>query len=129
MKKIVVVFLIISILNLVSCYYYSADKEEFLNQKEKLDISIVTQDSEVYFFDAGKYFVENDTIKGLCKQEIRDKKGVKYKKYDYEKVQVPLSEIKEYKIENPNHLAISLIFVGAFSVGLFLVILNGLTDK
>ena len=107
---------------MIGCAYYQVEKEEFINEEKKLDIKVITQDSKEYYFDAGKYFVENDTIKGLCR------KWTDYN-YEYEKVKIPLEEIKEYEIENKAQLPIFLVFIGTLVVISFLFILEGLTHK
>ena len=117
MKEILSVFLIIAILNLIGCHYYQVEKEDIEHRLEKLDIRVVTQDSKVYYFDAGKYFVENDTIKGLCR------KWIDYD-YEYEKVHIPLEEIEEYEVESEAEFPIFLVIMGIFSVIVFLVVVN-----
>ncbi len=92
MKKILVNILLLSFINLISCYSVSeVSKEEFLESKNS-DAHLLTGNLEKFHFNHGNYYVKSDTIRGIGEREF---KGINFPF----KGSIPLDSVNNFQIE------------------------------
>ena len=75
MKKLISIVLILSLLPyLAGCYSINqVSKEELQTDNSRGDLTIITNQNEIYKFEDGSYFIKSDTLFGMGIKAIADK--------------------------------------------------------
>ena len=115
MKKIIVISLIISMINLMGCYYQEHMTPSSYNFDDHSDIQIITSDT-TYKLNGKDYHLANDTLFTTIPKQIDERTTHKLK------VNIPVSEIKSVQVERTDAFASIATALGVITVILALAI-------
>jgi hypothetical protein len=122
MKKIITVTLIISMINLIGCYYQEQLTPSSYDFDENSDIQVTTSDT-TYSLTGDDYHFANDTLFATIPKKIDRRTTHKLK------VNIPVSEIKSVQVERTDTFASIATAFGVITVVLAIVIVVGLSES
>jgi hypothetical protein len=114
MKKMLVWFLLMTIINLTGCYSHKLLAPASYKFDEKMEITIITKDT-MYYFKGNQYILVNDTLIGTTRYG-----GISLATLQPQDVRVPVEEMQLIEVTKPEGLKTSFVFLGALA--LFFVI-------
>ena len=97
MKKLIITITILSLLNMIGCYYQEQMTPGNYNFDENEELMITTKDS-VYNLNGNEYYLENDTLFFTVKTKIDKQSTLK----TIEKISV--EEMESVEVEKTNTL-------------------------
>ncbi|MBV6421659.1 MAG: hypothetical protein DAHOPDDO_02940 [Ignavibacteriaceae bacterium] len=122
MKNCIVIILIISLLNLIGCYYQEQLTPSSYDFDEHSDIQVSTSDT-TYKLMGDDYHFANDTLFATIPKKIDRRTTHKLK------VNIPVSEIKSVQVERTDTFASIATAFGVITVVLAIVIVVGLSES
>lgn len=124
-KKIFIVFLILSFLNLIGCFSVGeVTKDEFLKKKGQ-KVYLFTENFEKYSFEAGRYIVKNDTLNGIGNKEYPGFGVAPFKG------SLSLDKVNLYQVEDIDGLKTVGLILGIALVGVLIfsaIVMEGIAD-
>ena len=127
-KKYVIYFLLISLINLLGCYSFehirgSAIKEEIAHDDSRRDLSIVTKDYNEYHFESFMYTVVNDTLLGTGTL-LRLNKEIPFQG------KIAVNDISDIEFKNTNIIGSIGMVLGLLTVfGIIIIVIGISNDK
>ena len=122
MKKIIITVTILSLLNMIGCYYYEQMNPVDFNYLDKEDIRVTTKDT-TYNLSGNDYYFESDTLFVSLTKKLDKQTKLKFKQ------SIPLREIEVVELEKTDAVATIFTSLGIF-VGIlgFMILLNYLNN-
>ena len=111
MKKLIIWLTILSVMNLVGCYYQEQMNPGDYTFDENSTMKITTNDT-VYNFNGDDYHLVNDTLFGKITKKIDERKKLIYD------VEVPVADMVSVELEGIDVIGTTLTILGVL-VGLF----------
>ena len=122
MKKIFIYLLILSVMNLVGCYYQEQIKPNDYKFDENSKVKITTKDT-IYNLSGKDYYFENDTLFAAVSKKIDNQTTLKTN------VEIPIENIEIVEVERNDALATVLttlaVLVGALGLSILIAGANG----
>ena len=122
MKKAIVYFLIISMINLIGCYYQEQMIPGEYNFDENSKVKITTKDT-TYNLSGKDYYFENDTLFATVSKKIDNQTTLKTN------VEIPIENIEIVEVERNDALATVLttlaVLIGALGLVILIAGANG----
>ena len=123
MKKIISTITILSLINMLGCYYQEQMNPSDFDFHNREDIRVVTKDT-TYNLIGEDYYFENDTLVATLTKYLDKQTKFKFVK------NIPLSEIEKIELDKTNTLTIVLTSLGLV-VGIlgFMIFMNELERR
>ena len=122
MKKAIVYFLIISMINLIGCYYQEQMIPGEYNFDENSKVKITTKNTS-YNLGGKDYYFENDTLFATVSKKIDNQTTLKTN------VEIPIENIEIVEVERNDALATVLttlaVLIGALGLVILIAGANG----
>ena len=118
MKKIIITITILSLLNMIGCYYQEQMTPSNYNFDENEELMITTKDA-VYNLNSNEYYFENDTLFFTVKTKIDKQSTLKTN------LEIPVDEIEKVEVERTDAFATTITVFGSIVGVLVIIILIG----
>ena len=92
MKKIIITITILSLLNLIGCYYQEQMKPTKYNFKNEDDINVTTKDT-AYNLGGKDYYYDNDTLFVIASKPLDERTTLEYT------INIPVNSIEMIKVK------------------------------
>ena len=103
MKKIIICFTILSLLNLFGCHYQKQMNPGEFDFEDNWDMQVTAKDT-VYDFKSGDYFYTNDTLFATVSKPLDDKSNLNYT------ISIPVENIQTIEAQKIDILGTASIF-------------------
>ncbi|MEJ2196826.1 MAG: hypothetical protein P8X73_18480 [Ignavibacteriaceae bacterium] len=116
-KKIISAILIITLMNLLGCYYQEQMVPSDVKFKDKKDIQVTTKDT-TYNLTGNDYYFENDTVFASVSKKLDKHRTLKFN------IEIPVKEIDSVMVKRTDPLATTLTVLGVTigALGILIVI-------
>ena len=111
MNKFIIWSTILSVMNLIGCYYQEQMSPDDYSFDENSIVKITTKDT-VYNFNGNDYYLENDTLFGKVSKKLDERRTLKFI------VEIPVEDIERVEVERSDAVGTTFTVLGVLA-GIF----------